>query len=294
MKFTDLHFERRDKPETLKVDIATIKFNFSWQELWNKKAIADLVIDKVEVVLTEIPPSDGSAFIKLRKILADSKWSSQLNKFEVRNSSVKFIVPKAKSPLSVSNIDVDVKNLHFSPDKEWQLANFSVRGLLQGQGKINVTGKLQPLALPPMADVNFTLVDFDLKTLNGLLLKVLPMDITRGKLSAYIEAASEKGYSNGYAKMFFDEIDIVSKPQKFKSGRHFIIEAAAALGNWILKNDKEKSLAINLPFKIKHDSVALNTSEAFWSSIKNKRDELDRKLDNTVSFAQNREETIMQ
>lgn len=295
VEFKNLHLEKRDKPESLQANVESIKFNLSWRELWNKKAIAEMYINKVEVVLTEIPklkppkPEDLT-FKKIRKILAESKWSSEINKFEVRNSSVQFLVSEAKAPLSVSNINVAVYNLHFSPDKEWQLSDFTINGLLQGQGEINLSGKLQPLALPPMADVNFSLIDFDLKTLNGLLLKIVPLDITRGKLSAYIETATEKGYSKGYTKIFFDEIDVVASPQKFKSGRHFLIEAGAALGNWVLKNDKEKSLAVNLPFEIKHDSVAVNTSEAFWSTVENKRDELDRKLDNSVSLAQNRNE----
>lgn len=155
-------------------------------------------------------------------------------------------------------------------------------------------GRLQPLAKPVMADMNFTMVDFDLKTLNGLMLKILPMDLTRGKFSAYIEAATEKGYSNGYAKLFFDNIDVVSNPQKIKSGRHFLIEGAAAIGNWILKNNKEKSVALELPFKIKHGDVEVNTSDAFWSSLENKRDELSRKLNNSISFAQNREEKSLE
>ncbi len=299
VEFKDLHLEKRDKPEALQANIESIKFNLLWQDLWDKKAIAEVYVNKIEVVLTEIPklkppkPEDLT-FKKIRKILAESEWSSELNKFEIRNSSVKFLVPKAKAPLSVSNINVNVYNLHFSPDREWQLSDFTLKGLLQGQGEINLSGKLQPLALPPMAEINFSLVDFELKTLNGLLLKILPMDITRGKLSAYIEAATEEGHSNGYAKIFFDEIDVLASPQKFKSGRHFLIEAGAALGNWVLKNDKEKSLAVNLPFKIKHDNVAVNTSEAFWSTIENKRDELDRKLDNSVSFVQNRNENKLE
>ncbi|MES2802034.1 MAG: DUF748 domain-containing protein [Bdellovibrionota bacterium] len=297
-QLSDLHLERKDKPETLKIDIAAMKFNFSWQDFWEKKIIANLHIEKLEVVLTELPPEkppqpDDLTFVELRKILAESEWSSKINKFEIRNSSVKFVVPKAKAPLSISNIDVDIQNLHFSPDTEWQLANVKVRGLLQGQAEINLNGKLQPLAMPPMADLNFSLVDFDLKTLNGLLLKVLPMDITRGKLSTYIEAASEKGYSNGYAKVFFDEIDVVASKQKFKSGRHFLIEAGAGFGNWLLKNSKEKSVAISVPFKIKHGDVDVDKSDAFWSTITNKRDEIDRKFENSIGFAQNRNEILM-
>lgn len=298
-KLSNLHLERRDKPETFTVNVETIKFNLSWQDLWNKKAIAEVHIDNVDVMLTELPPDkspkpEDMTFKKLRNILAGSEWSSELNKFELRNSSVNFVVPKAKAPLSVSNINVDVYNLHFSPDKEWQLSDFAMRGLLQGQGEIKINGKLQPLALPPMADVNFSLVDFDLKTLNGLLLKVLPLDITRGKLSAYAEGASEKGYSNGYVKVFFDEIDVVESEQKFKSGRHVLIEIGSAIGHWVLKNSKEKSLAINIPFKIKHDDIDLDKADAFWSTVKNKRDELDRKLDDSVSFAQNRNENSLE
>ncbi len=295
----DIHLEYRKKPEVLNVDVESVKFNLSWQDFINKKAEADIQVNQLVVVMTELPPEkppqpEDLTFKEIRKKLAELKWSTQLNKFELRNASFKFIVPKAKTPFSVSNIDADIYNLHFSPDKEWQLADFALRGLLQGQGEFKLDGKIQPLALPPMVDVNFAMTDFDLKTLNGLMLEVLPLDITRGKLSTYIEGASEKNFSNGYAKIFFDDIDVVEYKQKFKSGRHVLIEFAASIGNWVLKNAKEKSLAVRLPFKIKHEEVDVKTSEALWSAFENRRDELDRKLENSVSFSQNRDESVMQ
>ena len=295
----DIHLEYRKKPEILKAEIGSIEFNFSWQDLVNKKIEADIQVNQLEVVMKEFPPekpprSDDLVFKEIRKKLAEIKWSSELNKFELRNSSFKFIVPKAKIPFSVSNIDVDIYNVHFSPDTEWQLADFKAKGLLQGQGEFKFDGKVQPLALPVMADFNFSMTDFDLKTLNGLMLEVLPLDITRGKLSAYIEAASEKDFSNGYAKVFFDDVDVVENKQKFKSGRHILIEFGTAIGNWVLKNAKEKSLAVRVPFKIKHDEVDVKTSAALWSAFENRRDELDRKLENSVSFSQNRNESLIQ
>ncbi len=296
--FQNLHIEKKDKPHALQMDVANAKVNFSWQKLWDKNAVAEILIDGVNVVLTEIPKvkppkPDEMSFAKIRKLLAESKWSSEISHFTVRDANVKFVVPEAKVPLSVNRIAVDISNVHLSPAKNWQLANVKVESYLQGQGRMLLTGQAQPLADPVMADMNFSIVDFDLKALNGLLLKILPMDLTRGKFSTYIEAASENGHTNGYAKLFFDDIDVVSNPQKLKSGRHFVVEAAAAVGNWILKNDKEKSVALNLPFKIKHDNVVVNTSEAFWSTLQNKRDELDRKFDNTISFAPNRSDSLL-
>lgn len=296
--FQNLHIEKKDKPHALQMDVANAKVNFSWQKLWDKNAVAEILIDGMNVALTEVPKvkppkPDEMSFAKIRKLLAESKWSSEISHFTVRDANVKFMVPEAKVPLSVNRIAVDISNVHLSPAKNWQLANVKVESYLQGQGRMLLTGQAQPLADPVMADMNFSIVDFDLKSLNGLLLKILPMDLTRGKFSTYIEAASEKGHTNGYAKLFFDDIDVVSNPQKLKSGRHFVVEAAAAVGNWILKNDKEKSVALNLPFKIKHDNVVVNTSEAFWSTLQNKRDELDRKFDNTISFAQNRSDSLL-
>lgn len=297
--FKNLHIEKRDKPQALRLDVANTQVNYSWKKLWDKNAVAEFFIDGVSVVMTEIPKirppkPDEVSFAKIRKFLAESKWSSEVSKLSVRNANVKFVMPEAKVPLSVNRISVDLSNVHLSPAKNWQLANVKVESYLQGQGHMSLRGQVQPLAKPVLADMNFSIVDFDLKTLNGLLLKILPMDLTHGKFSTYIEAASEKGHTNGYVKLFFDGIDVVSNPQKLKSGRHFVIEAAAAIGNWILKNDKEKSVALNLPFKIKHDNVVVNTSDAFWSTLENKRDELDRKFDNSVSFAQNRSERLLE
>lgn len=297
--FKNLHIEKKNKPQALQIDVANTKINYSWPKLWDKNAVARIAIDGVNIVMTEIPkvkpPKPGEmSFAKLRKLLAESKWSSEISQFSVRHANVKLVIPEAKVPLSVNRIAVDISNVHLSPAKNWQLADIKIESYLQGQGRMLLTGQTQPLANPVLADMNFSIVDFDLKTLNGLLLKILPMDLTRGKFSTYIETASEKGHSNGYLKLFFDDIDVVSNPQKLKSGRHFIIEAAAAIGNWILKNDKEKTVALKLPFKVKHDNVVVNTSDAFWSALENKRDELDRKFDNTISFAQNRSEFLLE
>ena len=293
--FKGLHLERKDKPSALQFEMDKASANWSWQRLWDKNLVAEIAIDGVQFVMTEMPKRkppqpDDLTFAQAREKLAKLKWSSELKSFTVRNADVRFVVPDAKVPLTFENLAVDIGNVHLSPDKEWQLANVRIATLLQGQGKVLLEGKAQPLAVPPLADMNLSVVDFDLKTLNGLLLKILPMDLTRGKFSAYLETATEEGFSNGYAKLFFDDVDVIANPQKLKSGRHFIIEAGAALGNWFLKNDKEQTVALNLPFKIKHDNVVVNKSDAFWSALENKRDELDRKIDNSVSFAQNRNE----
>lgn len=295
----NLHIEKRDKPQALQADVANTVVNFSWSKLWDKNAVVEIFVDGVNIVMTEIPKieppkPDELSFEKIRKMLAESKWSSEISKFSIRNADIKFVVPEGNVPLSVNKISVDISNIHLSPAKHWQLAGVKVESYLQGQGRMLLAGQMQPLAKPVMADMNFSIVDFDLKTLNGLLLKILPMDLTRGKFSTYAEAASEKGYTNGYMKLFFDDVDVVSNPQKLQSGRHFVIEAAAALGNWMLKNKKENSVALNLPFKIRHDKVTVNTSDAFWSTLKNKRNELDRKFDNSVSFVQNRSESLLE
>jgi hypothetical protein len=297
--FNNLHIERKDKPKALWVDVEYASINWSWAKLWDKNAVAEIMIDGINILIDGLPKDkppqpEDMTFDKVRKMLAESKWSSEVNKFSLRNGDVKIIISKGKVPLSFEKITADLTNIHLSPDKKWQLADVKVTSLLQGQGKMSLQGQLQPLAKPAMTDLNFSIVDFEVKTLNGLLLTVLPLDITSGRFSTYIEAASEKGYSNGYVKIFLDDIDVVSNPQKFKSGRHFVIEAATAVGNFVLKNSEKKSVAMDLPFKIKHDDVVVNNSDAFWSVIENKQEGLERKLDNEVSFAQNRTENSLE
>lgn len=297
--FNKLHIEKKDNPKALQADVNLATIDLSWTKLFDKNAAAEIYIEGVNVVVTEIPKKkppkpDELTFDQVRNKLAKLEWSTEISRLAIHDGSVKFVVPEAKVPLSFEKIDVNISNVHLSPDKKWQLANVRVESKLQGQGRMLLEGTVQPLAKPVLADMNFSMVDFELKTLNGLLLKFLPLDLTHGKFSTYIEAASEKGSTNGYAKLFFDDVDVVANPQPLKSGRHFLIEAGTAISNWILKNNKEKSVALNLPFKIKHDSVVVNSSEAFWSTLENKRDELDRKFENTVSLVQPTDDKSLQ
>lgn len=296
--FKNLHIEKKDEPDLLKIDVEAIHLNWSWQDLWDKKIKVHVKVIQANAVFTEFPEKkpqqpEDLTFVEARKKLSELDWATEIKAFELRHSSFKFIVPKVKVPLFLTRIDADIFNMHLSPGAEWQLAEFYLRARLQDQGEVKLNGQIQPLAWPPLADINMSLENFDLKTLNGLMLKIFPMDITRGKLNAYIEAASQKDFANGYAKIFLDDVDVVSSQQKFKSGRHVFFEYASAISHWVLKNAKEKSLAVKVPFYVKRGRVDIKTTKALVSTFANRRHKLDRKIDDSVSFSQNQSESLM-
>ena len=67
--------------------------------------------------------------------------------------------------------------------------------------------------------------------------------------------------------------------------KHFFIEIASAFGNWLLKNNKTDMVAAHIPFSRSHGKFDIGASEAFWSAIDNKSEQLKPGLENAISLS---------
>lgn len=112
---------------------------------------------------------------------------------------------------------------------------------------------LKALAKKPRFDIDFSLVKFHPKTINGMLLTYLPLDLTSGELSIYSEVASTKGEVAGYVNVFLKDVDVIAPDQKIKSPR-------------------------------REGKLDIDTNTAFWSSIENNREALPPGFDNSISL----------
>ena len=157
--------------------------------------------------------------------------------------------------------------------------------MLQEHANIKANGKIDILAKAPRADVNFSMIKFHPDTINQMLLTYLPIDLTNGELSIYGEAATSHDELKGYANVFMKDVDVIAPQQELQSVKHFFYEIIGAFGNWLLQNNKNKTVAAHIPFSRSHGKFDIGTSEAFWSAVKNKSEELKPGFDHSVSLA---------
>lgn len=206
----------------------------------------------------------------------------RIESLQLDNSSAYFTENKLKSPVPVRLENVSLTATDLRTRNREVASPFYFEGLLQGHAPIKMRGTLDVLSRPARGHIGFELENFNLATLNNLLLLYIPLDITKGQMNLYGEISAVNAEANGYVKFFLKDGDIIARTQHFKSAKHFVLEVLSAFGNWILKNNKSHKIAARIPFEYKNSHLNINSSEAFWSAIKNSWKEIEPGLDQTL------------
>lgn len=284
-----LKIQKKNSKQTPLLLAKNIDIALSWKALFRKEISAVVEIDELKVTLTDSEDQNKKQY----GAEEDKKsWQSVLQ--TIIPISVESLVLK-NSSLVAQNVDftegnaVRLEQINLSMeglrtrDKE-NLSPVKILGVLQGHSQLNVEGQMDVLSKPPRANLDLTLKGFKVTTLNKLLRKYVPLDITEGEVEIYSEAIYENSEARGYVKFFMKDGDIIASNQKFISGRHVLIELVSSLANWILKNNESKKVALQVPFHYRPGNFEMKASDAFWSSLHNKFKPLSPKLDDTISF----------
>lgn len=278
-----LEVKKRDStlPPLLKAE--EIDLALAWRALFRREITANVEVHKLHLQFIH-----GSAKQMQSGLEEDEKnWQSALEvlvpihieSLKLEESSIFFTENKLKSPVSVRLEKVRFEATDLRTKNKEVASPFYLEGILQGHAPLKVAGKLDILSRPPRGHVGIELEKFKIATLNRLLLLYVPVDITKGEMSLYGEATTSKANAKGYVKFFLTDGDIIANTQDFVSGKHFALEIFSALGNWVLKNNKTRKVAAHIPFEYVQGKLNIDASEAFWSAVKNRWDEIKPGLD---------------
>lgn len=192
---------------------------------------------------------------------------------------------KRALPVHLSQIDFHAENLRTRPSTENSLSPVWGHGIFQDHAYFQIKGLYDALAPEMRGDFKIQLSHFKMETANTLLMAYIPIDITKGNLSAYSEVAFSNRRAEGYAKVFLKDADIIAPKQKYISPKHFGYEILSAMGNWLLKNNKSKKIAVHVPFEAEANKWNIDGKKAFWSALRNWLDELKPGFDQSISLS---------
>lgn len=284
-----IHKKNSKAPALLSVD--EIDLSLAWKNLLQGDVSGDITIERAVIHLIDSKskekkqfgtdePGWQDAFDVLIPITIES--------LKVHNSELYFNnkdLIKDK-PVKLTKIELSATELRTRAHNPSEaLSPFSYSSVLQEHANINANGKIDILAKTPRADVNFSMIKFHPDTVNQMLLTYLPIDLTKGELSIYGEAAASHDELKGYANVFMKDVDVIAPQQELISVKHFFYEIIGAFGNWLLQNNKTKTVAAHIPFSRSNGKFDIGASEAFWSAIKNKSDELKPGFDHSISLS---------
>ena len=284
-----LEIKKRDSNNPPLISAQEIDMSIAWRGLLKKNITTDVTITKARI---EIADSQDKTKKQTGYEEPKERWSDvfdtlvpiSIETLKIHDSALYFTNRDFKTPLAVKveNIELEASNLR-SRDKE-ELSPFFLKAEIQKHAILDLKGEINILSDPPQVDADIKLEKFKLASINKILRMYIPLDITKGELSLFAEAASEGGRAHGYAKIFLTDVDVIAPKQKYIGPKHFFMEMGSAFGNWFLKNNKSKKVAFKVPFSYSNGKLDIGTSEAFWSAVKNMSDALKPGLEKSVSL----------
>lgn len=232
-----------------------IDFSLAWRELFHRKIVSDIVIDRPEVVFVK-GPTDATS-----QRDADRRWQEvvkalfpiDITYFEIVNGAIRYVDTTKAPP-----IDVFVKNMRLvgtglrnrpSDNGEEFPARISLVGESLGGGKLNLQLMADPLAPQPHFHASFKVDDVNLPALNDSLKAIANVDVGRGTFRMAAEMAGRDGGFQGYVKPFFEDLDFKNLEDEHKGVFSRLWEQVVSGLAWLVKNKARDQVGTRVPFE---------------------------------------------
>lgn len=258
---------KKDKSNFLHVKKADL--SLAWREIFKGNLMADAFIDGVDFTFDERIPN---AFKKM--VPADDpgepekKPAIRVSRLTWRDVNVTYPSDKAytnEGPFKLTGIRGRITNL--LADTESPRSFFHVKGNGSGSSNFKAVGSVNLLADPAEWDMDAQLQGFSLVSMNRFLLNKVPMTFKKGNFDMYSEVKSEEGKIRGYVKPFIEDIEFIRTDENFKGTKHWLVEVAGAVTNWVLEAKRSKTVATKVPFTFDGKTFAVDTSKAVGDVI---------------------------
>jgi hypothetical protein len=172
----------------------------------------------------------------------------EVRHMEMRDSVVSFVneqaTPRYRVFLEASSVVIE----NLSNQRAEGTATARIRGRIMGSGSTRVAARFRPESRGPDFDLDLSIEDTDLRSLNDVLRAHADVDVRSGHLSLYSEMRVKNGQVEGYVKPLFRDVEVhdprqdVAKPLTAK-----LKEAAAELVAKTLRNEPREEVATIVP-----------------------------------------------
>ncbi len=210
-----------------------------------------------------------------------------INRFEIQDGHFRLDDADVERPLNVHIHDIDALATNLSNASDTDADSFATAALtgLFGSGTpLTINGQLNPLADPPIFEVDVRLETLPLTELNGLLNAYIGVDAEAGEFSVFAEFASANGRFEGYIKPILADAEFFDLQEEDNLLRK-IWEGIVAVTAVVLQNQPEDQFASVIPFSGELTEVHTDVLSAMLSILRNAFvTALELKLDNTVEI----------
>lgn len=269
-----------------------IDVSLAWRAIFRGHLLGDLIIDTAKITFLDSQEQEN----RQTGLEGELSWKKvfvtlipiDIETLKIKNSSVALKNNDFKKPIDVfiSQIELDATNINNSERKNKTIFSaLNLTAKLQDHAPLKVSGAFDVLAKIPAFDLAITLKDFNLPSVNDLLMAYGPVTFTSGRVNVYSEVATKDTKVDGYVKAFFKRLDVIAPSENFKGIKHIFYEVVIALGNLLLR-DTKKEVAFRVPIEGPITQISVSTKTAFFSALKNafKDEKLKEGLEKSISL----------
>jgi hypothetical protein len=249
--------------------VASADLSVQWKELFHGALVGKIILVKPELNFVDSDDKTKS------QTSIDKSWQDsvselfplKINFFGIHDGSVHFRNLDAQPPVDIylSKIELTARNLTNSRDSYKKLlANVDMTGQPMGHGSFKFHIAFNPFAKQPTFDLESTLADLPLATLNSFVNYYGGVTTESGVANLYAECAAQQGAFRGYVKPFVTELHFKSFGDKGMTFGEKLKGGAGNLLGWVFKNSKEESVATKVDFNGTFDDVSVQT----WTAIR--------------------------
>jgi hypothetical protein len=143
-------------------------------------------------------------------------------------------------------------------------------GLFMGSGKTKMAGDFHPRKQGPDFDINLTIVDTQLPSMNDLLRRYGRFDVQSGQFSLYAQVSAKDNQITGYVKPFFANLEVYNRNKdKNKPLLHQAYELTVGGAAKLLRNHSTKAVATNVDLTGKLQNPNVSTLQAIAELARN-------------------------
>lgn len=266
-----------------------IDFSVEWKAIWKGEIVGEIVAFEPKLIFAKGPGNEGV------QTGAENDWVQtvkdliplRINRLEIQNGLIAYVDNYAspKIDIQLNELQAVATNLTNASDVDDPLpSNVSVQSRSTGNGKLNITMRMNALKEIPDMDMNFKFENASLPALNDFLKAYANVDAERGTFSLYSEAALIDSKLDGYFKPLITDLKVLDWQKEEEGFFHKLWEGLVGFGAEVLENQKKDQFASRVPVSgVIEKGTTVGVWPAIFSVLRNAFvNPLQRRIDETV------------
>ncbi|MBX3019898.1 MAG: DUF748 domain-containing protein [Bdellovibrionaceae bacterium] len=266
---------RQKKPDRQILSVREVDVSLAWRELLERRITVDIDVDGADLKVDQ----------PMLELMNDRKVAEKGNAQEAKKTLVPFKIERVRlrdsqvavrdlpqipieEALRITEINATLRNL--IPSAKDPQTDFSARAKVMDRSPLRAEGSARLSAKPLRWEGQADLRDFDVRTVNALLSRLVPLSFDRGVVDAYAVVKAVGSNIEGSVQPFARDLEFIGDKRDFKGLKHHLIEIGSAISSWIVENRKEGTIATQVDFKVADGNFSVDVRKAIDEALRHR------------------------